>query len=71
MGRLRMLIKGLLMTFTAIELILYVHVDEIQLVDPDGSIHVVKFIKFSQFDENDTIEVLGFDVPPLSHGLKF
>jgi hypothetical protein len=48
----------------------YVHIDEIQLVDPNGSIHVVQFIKFSQFDENDTVKVLCFDVPPLFHGLK-
>jgi hypothetical protein len=71
MGRLRMLIKLLLMKLATKKLIMYIHVDEIQLVDSDGSIHVVKFIKFSQFDENDTVEVLCFDVPPLSHGLKF
>lgn len=52
------------------KVIVYVHVDEIQLIDPNGSIHVVQFIKFSQLDEDDSVKVLRFNIPPLPHGLE-
>lgn len=47
----------------------YLHECETEMFDSDDGVHVVKFVEFSHFEEQERVEVTGLHLPPLTNPL--